>query len=148
MKDEYTGQLFSADHAQSLSFSYASDNEYCLEFWKEIGGKLVVTNSRLAEIMGIEKTDLPVAKKILCESYDKGNHLFGIDAGNHSGYWFRFTDGFKKADQWDGFKGLNFIVIDKEPFQRNYQSYCRKVVSRQVKGVGRILPKFLKQLSR
>jgi len=138
MNDEYIRKLFSADHAETLAFSYATDNEYCLDFLEEqLGGHLVVTNSRLAEVMGIEATDYSEAKKILLESYDKGNHIFGINAGEHSGYWFHIVDGLSNPDPWDGMKGLNFIVIDKEKFLKNSpkDTYCRKNVFRWVKRI-------------
>lgn len=130
-------QLFSADRRESLSFSYTSENSDGIEFLQDIGCKFIVSNPRLAGIMGIEATNPEEARKSYFDALDAGNHVFGIDAGDHSGYWFHVVAGLAHPDPWDGFRGLNFIVVDKVQFQRTYprSTYCRKFVLKTVRSM-------------
>lgn len=135
MKNEYFFKRhYSADHQETLSFIHTSDNEYCLDFCESIGGQLVIGNPRLADLMGVEPISRAEAKKALLDASDAGNHVFGINAGDHSGYWFHFVDGLPTPDYWDGFGGLNFLIIDRERFLMAFprESYCRKNVHRKL----------------
>lgn len=136
MNDCYR-QLFSADRRESLIFSYTSENSNAIEYWESIGCKFIVSNPRLADVMGVETTYPDEARNIYFKALDAGHHVFGIDAGDHSGYWFHITDGLASPDRWDGFQGLNFIVVDKESFQRAYPrgSYCRRGVLRAIRSM-------------
>ncbi len=130
-------QSFSADHLETLSFTHTSDMEYCMDICESIGGKFVVENIQLADLLGIEATEKAEAKRVFLEACDAGNHIFGINAGDHSGYWFHFVDDLASPDYWDGFRGLNFLVVDRKQFLRAFpgETSCRKYVQQKVVGL-------------
>lgn len=130
-------RLYSADHLETVGFTHMSDMKYCMDICELIGGKFVVENTQLADLLGIEPTEKAEAKRVFLEVCDAGDHIFGINAGDHSGYWFHFVDGLASPDHWDGFRGLNFLVVNRKQFLRAFpgETSCRKYVQQKVVGL-------------
>lgn len=130
-------KLFSADHSESLSFEYSSESaDAAIQDWTMMGARFFITNTRLAEISGFEETDYSEAKKAFLEAVKNGDHVFGINAGDHSLYWFRFSQNSDaEVDRWDGFRGLNFVVVNKEKFMEAFprMAYARRLVFNRLK---------------